>query len=328
MNLAAGGKLHFTRRLVALVATIASLMFIGLASAQDFPTRPVKMILPYAAGGGTDVLARFYTAGLTQRLGQPVIVENRGGGGGLIGIRATLQAPADGYTMLFTTSIVALNPLMYKTAGYKFDDFATVGPAGYYNYLLAVHNSVGAKNVKELVAYAKANPGKLNYASLGQGSPTTILTKRFLHAAGIEAVEIPYPGAGPSIKDLLAGTVQMSFVAAADPYLKMPNVTSVGLADERHIPVAPELNTFIEQGLPTIVGGTWFGVFAPAKTPASIVARTRSALIATGIDIKDKLAATGTWLVPGGAEAFPEFIKRDMALWEADIKRLNIQINE
>jgi tripartite-type tricarboxylate transporter receptor subunit TctC len=317
-----------SRWISALATTMAVAFNIASAAAQDYPTKPVRMILPYAAGGGTDVLARFYTAGLTQRLGQPVIVENRGGGGGLIGIRATLQSPADGYTMLFTTSIVALNPLMYKTAGYKFDDFVTVGPAGYYNYLLAVHNSVGAKNVKELVAYAKANPGKLNYASLGQGSPTTIITKRFLNAAGIDAVEIPYAGAGPSLKDLIAGTVQMSFFAAADPYLKIQNATSVGMADERRIPVATDLPTFIEQGLPTIVGGTWFGVFAPARTPAPIVAKARAALIATGLDIKDKLAATGTWLVPGGAEGFPEFIKRDMALWEADIKRLNIQINE
>ena len=322
-------RLHSLQfRVANLLLVLSAALAAGIAGAQTYPSRPVRLIIPYAAGGGTDILARYYQPGLAQRLGQPIVIENRGGGGGLIGIRAALQAQPDGYTMLFSTSIVALNPLMYKAPGYKFDDFVIVGPAGYYNYLLSVHRSVPAKDLKELIAYAKAHPNKLNYASLGAGSPTTILTKRFLHAAGIEVVEIPYGGAGPSVKDLAAGNVQMSFFGATDPYFKVPNAMAMAVADEHRLAVAPDLPTFAELGYPTIVGGTWFGVFAHNASPPAAVTRFRGALQATSLDIKDKLAETGTLLIPGKPEDFPAYVRKDLALWEADIKRLNIQLDE
>jgi len=304
---------------------MASLLHTGSAVAQEFPTRPISMIVPYAPGGSTDILGRLFAQRLSEILKQPVIVENRGGAGAMIGIRAVLQAPPNGYTVLYTTSIVAINPLIVENAGYKLDDLVTIGSGGQFPYVLLAHKDVPARNVKELVAYAKANPGKLNYASLGQGSPTQLFMSRFMAAAGIDAVEVTYKGAGPASLALAGGQVQLQFTGATTGNLKTPNAVPIAFTDDNRLDLAPNVETFKEAGYPTMLGGTWFALFAPAKTPTAIVEKLRAAMATASLELKDRLAGMGTYLFPGTPAQFPDYIKRDTALWEEDIKRLATQ---
>lgn len=257
------------RLTVALLLALAA----GTAAAQGFPQKTLRLVIPYAPGGSTDILGRLYAAKLQELLGQPVVVENRGGGGTLIGIRSVAQAPADGYTILYTTSAIAINPIIYRNAGYRLEDFAVIAPGGHFPYVLLAHSSVPARNIADLVSYAKANPGKLNYASLGKGSPTQLLSVRLLAAAGIEATEINYSGSGPATKDLMGGSVQIMFIGATAQNFKAGITRPVAVASDSRLPIAPEVGTFREAGYPTMVGGTWFGFFAPGKTPAAIVQR-------------------------------------------------------
>ena len=294
----------------------------GLAVAQEYPSKTITMIVPYPPGGSTDILGRLHAQRLTEMLGKQVIIENRGGAGGLIGIRAVLQAPADGHTLLYTTSIFAVTPLIEPKAGYKLEDFVTLGAGGYFPYVLQASDKVPARNLKELVDYAKANPGKLNYVSLGNGSPTTLFMARFMHEAGIDAVAINYQGAGPGNRDLAAGIVQLNFTGATRANMSLPNTVPLGITDEARLAIAPQVGTFKEAGYPGVVGGTWFGTFANAKIPAIALQRLRAAMAQASIDLKDKLAAGGTFTFNGTPEQFAEYIKKDTALWEVDIKRI------
>jgi tripartite-type tricarboxylate transporter receptor subunit TctC len=316
------------KRVMSTATLAAATLFSAAAQAQAFPAKPIRLIIPYAPGGSTDVLGRLYGARLQELLGQTVLVENKGGGGTLIGIRAAAQAPADGYSMLYTTSAVAINPVMYRNPGYKLDDFAVVGPGGQFPYVLLAHASVPAKNIRELVAYAKANPGKLNYGSLGKGSPTQLLSLRLLGAAGIEAVEIGYAGSGPANKDLMGGNVQLLFIGATAANLKSGLTHPLAVASDQRLSFAPDVGTFKEAGYPSMVGGTWFGFFAPAKTPGPALQRLAKDVEQASRDLRDKLATMGVDSFPGKTEEFPAYIKSDQALWEKDIKRLGLQLDE
>ena len=318
----AGGMLAAT--FLAVVAALDA----PAALAQSYPTKAIHMILPYAPGGSTDVLGRLYAAKLGEQMNQTVIVDNKGGGGTLIGIRAAAQAPADGYNIILTTSAIAINPVMYRKPGYRLEDFAVIGPTGQFPYVLLAHASVPAKNITQLVAYAKANPGKLNYGSLGKGSPTQLLSLRLLGAAGIEAVEIGYAGSGPASKDLMGGNVQLLFIGATAANLKPGLTHPLAVAGEQRLSFAPEVGTFKEAGYPTMVGGTWFGLFAPAKTPAPVLQRLSRELEQASRDLRDKLAGMGVDSFPGKTEEFSAYIKQDQALWEKDIKRLGLQLDD
>ena len=309
-------------------AFLAIALLSGRTLAQDFPIKPINMIVPYAPGGSTDVLGRMFANRMSELLKQQVIVENRGGAGGMIGIRAAANAPADGYTLLYTTSIVAINPVLYKKPGYKFEDFVIIGPAGQLPYVLLAHEAVPFRGVGELVAYAKANPGRLNYASLGKGSPTQLFMARFMAAAGFNAVEITYSGAGPANKDLAGGQVQLQFTGATVSNMSMAHSVSIAITDEQRLSIAPNAPTFKESGFPSMLGGTWFALFAPVKTAAPNVARLRVALVSASRDLKDKLAATGTFLFPGKPEEFAAYVKQDTARWEADIKQLGLALDD
>jgi tripartite-type tricarboxylate transporter receptor subunit TctC len=324
-----GGPGRIRRLLRAAVNVVGmALLGAGGVAAQDYPSKPIRMIVPYAPGGSTDILGRHFAKRLSELLKQQVYVENRGGAGALIGIRAVAQAPADGYTILYTTSIIAINPFIYKTPGYKLDDFVTLGSGGQFPYVLLANEKVPARNLKELVAYARANSGKLNYVSLGKGSPTQLFMARFMAAADISAVEINYPGAAPANQALAGGQVQLQFTGATLSNMQLPHIVPIAITAEERLDIAPNVETFKEAGYPTMLGGTWFALFAPARTPPAIVQKLRTALATAAVDLKDRLAATGTYLFRGRPEEFSAYIKRDTELWEADIKRLNLQMED
>ena len=201
-------------------------------------------------------------------------------------------------------------------------------PGGQFPYVLIAHEGVPFRGVGELVAYAKANPGKLNYASLGKGSPTQLFMARFMAVAGFDAVEITYSGAGPANKDLMGGQVQLQFTGATAANMTLARSVSIGITDEQRLSIAPNVPTFKEAGYPTMLGGTWFALLAPVKTAAPNIARLRVALVSASRDLKDKLAANGTFLFPGKVEEFAAYVKQDTARWETDIKRLGLALDD
>jgi tripartite-type tricarboxylate transporter receptor subunit TctC len=311
------------RRLLAAGALAAALLpRPGLA--QAFPSRPLRMVVPYGAGGSTDVLARLYAQRMGELLGQPVVVENRGGGGTLVGIRAVAGAAADGYTLLFTTSAVAMNVLTDADAGYRYEDFAPVGPTGQFPYVLLVTSSLPVRSLAELVAYGRANPGKLNYSSLGRSTPTALLATRFLAAAGIEAVEVTYSGSAAAMNDVLASVVHLIFIGATAGNMAPDRTRPLAVTAEQRLEVAPEVPTFAENGFPTLLGGTWFGLFAPAATPGPVLTRLSLTTQQATDGLSARLQGMGVLPVPGGIEGFAEYIRRDQALWEADLRRAGL----
>jgi len=309
--------------LACLFAVIAALP--APAVAQDYPTRTVRLIVPFAPGGSTDVLARLYAARLGELVGQSVVIENRGGGASLVGIRAAAQSTPDGYTLLFAGNTLPLSLQMYKDPGYRYEEFVPVAPTGQFPYVLLVHDSIPSKTLAAFVAYAKANPGKLNYIALGRGSGAALLTSRLFATTGVSAVPVAYTGSGPAFKDLLSGLVPVMVAGATQIKNVSQTVNVVATATEQRLPGAPHVPTFRELGYPEMIGGAWYGIFAPVKTPPPVVQRLGREILAASRDLKDRLANIGAEPMTIGPDEFKAYIEKDTARWAADIKRNNIQ---
>ena len=204
----------FRRPLIGLLVLCGALDFTSSAQAQAYPNKPIRVIVPYAPGGSTDILARIFSAKLSAIVAQQAIVENRGGAGTLLGTRMVLREPADGYTLLFTTSAIAVSAATYRAAGYTLKDFKLVGTAGLFNQTLLINKTLPIRTLAELVAYAKANPGKLNFGSLGRGSSSQLLSQRFMSDAQINMLEVPYTGSGPSELALARGDITVLMTGA------------------------------------------------------------------------------------------------------------------
>jgi tripartite-type tricarboxylate transporter receptor subunit TctC len=302
----------------------------GSVLAQDYPSHPLRLIVPYAAGGPTDVRGRVVAAKLKETLGESVVVENRPGAGTIIGTRAVLSAPADGYTLLMQSSSMAIATLTYKTPGYRMEDFKLVAPLGSAPFVLGANKDLPVKNVQELVAYAKANPGKLNNASLGAGGLSQLLVERFKAAAGLNIVDIPYGGSAPALSALEAGSVQlfMDSLSTSVPAARSGAIKVLGVTTDKRLTKTPDIPTFREQGYPTVVGGTWMAYFVSAKTPDPIVQKLRQATTRAvqSPDVKDKIGVLGFEVWSESPQEFEIFVTRDFQLWEADIKRLNLPL--
>ena len=308
--------------LIAGLCAFAGLL--GSAQAQDYPTKTIRLVVPFAAGGSTDVLARIYAARLSEVLGQSVVVENRGGGASLVGIRSVAQSTPDGYTLLFAGNTLPLSLQMYKDPGYRYEEFAPVAPTGQFPYVLLVHDSVPSKTLAAFIAYGKANPGKLNYIALGRGSGAALLTTRLFATTGIQAVPVSYTGSGPALKDVLSGLVPVLMGGATQIKNVTPAINVVATATEERLPGAPNVPTFKELGYPEMLGGAWYGIFAPVKTPAPIVQRLGRDIVASSRDIKDRLNNIGAEPMLFGPDEFKAYIEKDTARWAADIKRNGI----
>jgi tripartite-type tricarboxylate transporter receptor subunit TctC len=299
-------------------------------SAQDYPSKPVHVFVPASPGGASDIAARLLSPKLSEALGQPFVVENRVTSGGIVGTAQLAKAPADGYAIMVTFDTFASNPHLYKELPYDVvKDFAPIMLVVRYPQILVVHPSLGVKTVPEFVAYARKNPGKLNYGSAGPASSSRLAFELFKDAAGIQAAAVNYKGGGPAINDLLAGTVQVMLIQAGGAIGQ--NVRSgklVGLATSgrERSPHFPDLPT-IADFYPGFETTSWVGAIAPAGTPLAVVEKLNATLvkILSEPDVKAKFDAQSAEIVASTPEQFGEFIKSESAKWGKVIRDKNIR---
>jgi tripartite-type tricarboxylate transporter receptor subunit TctC len=298
--------------------------------AQDYPTKPIRMIVPYPPAGGTDIVARTLSEPLAAALGQPIIIDNRGGAAGNIGTDLAAKSAPDGYTILFTLSSHTINPKLYDKLPFDVEkDFIPISLAAYIPQILVANPSVPANNIKELIALAKSQPGKLNYASVGTGSPGHIAGELFKLKTGIDMVHVPYKGGGPAVTDTLGGQVQLLFVSmpAALQYVKAGRLKAIAVTSDKRSAAAPEVPTIAESGVPDYVVNSWYGALVPAKTPPAIVARLQAAFakVLQSPDVKDRLFAQGAEATSSTSAEFERLIHDELKQWEFVIREAKIK---
>jgi tripartite-type tricarboxylate transporter receptor subunit TctC len=317
------------RGLIAAVA-LAAVGFLasGPAPAQEaaYPTRPVTLLVPFPAGGSTDVVARVVAAKLGEILGQQVVVENRGGAGGNIGAAAVARAEPDGYTLLMgTISTHAINPALYPRMPYDpVESFAPVSLLVVVPNVLVVHPSLEAETVQELVALLKAEPGQHNYASSGNGTPLHLSGELFKTMAGVEMTHVPYRGSGPALNDLLGGQVRIMFdnLPSSIGHIRQGALRALAVTTAQRSPAAPDLPTMAEAGLPGYETYTWNALFAPAGTPQPVVDRLAQAAAQAVADpaVKERLADLSAVAVGAGPAELREHVKAELAKWGPIVK--------
>jgi tripartite-type tricarboxylate transporter receptor subunit TctC len=319
------------RALLAALVSALALAVTAPASAQPYPNKPIRIVVTFAAGGGADFVARVVAAKLGDALGQSVVVENRAGAGGGIGAEAVAKSPADGYTLLLGAAgtLTILPNLQEKVPFDSAKDFVPIGLVGSSPFVLALGPAVSANTVAELTAQAKANPGKLNYGSSGNGGAPHLAGELYKSMTGIDIVHVPYKGLAPAITDLLGGQLQILFadVGLVAPHLKAGKLKALAVTGRTHSSVLPELPTMIEAGVPNYQAGTWYGILAPAGTPPAVVARINAELqkLVASPEIKTQFAAQGIEPAGGTPEQFGALIRDDSARWGKLIKGANIK---
>jgi len=312
------------RRMLVAALLIAA----GLAHAQDYPVKPIRMIVPYPPGGGTDVVARIVNEKLSLELGQAIVIDNKGGAGGSVGTEIASKAAPDGYTILLTLSSHTINPKLFPKLGYDVErDFTPISLAASIPQILVANPAVPASNMQELLAWMKANPGKVNYASVGVGSPAHIAGELLKLKSGVQMTHVPYKGGGPAMTDVIGGQVQLAIVSmpAALQFVKAGRVKALAVASAKRSASAPDVPTIAEGGLDVVVE-SWYGVLVPAKTPAPIVARLNAAMVKVLAmpDVKEKLFAQGAEAVSNTPAEFEAIIKEELGKWEYVIREAKI----
>jgi tripartite-type tricarboxylate transporter receptor subunit TctC len=315
----------------ALAAGLAALPRPGRA--QAWPARPIRLIVPFAAGGITDTIARLYAAEMSERLGQQMLVENRGGAAAIIGTEAAARAPRDGYTLLFaTTSPLAANPHMYRNLPYRMADFAPISLVAISPWLIAVKATTGARNVAEFLAYTARRGGELNYAMIGRGSASHIFAEMFMSVTGLRAQDVVYRGDGPGMQALLAGEVQFLSAGLSGPLLehrRAGNLDVIGVASRERSLLVPDIPTFVEQGFPDILATSWFGLAAPAGAPREVITRLHEASVAAMANptLHARIAATGAQPGASTPEEMLATMEADSARWGRQIARLGLRLD-
>jgi len=295
-------------------------------TAQTYPSKPVRLISPYASGGGSDTLARILGQKLYEAWGQPVVVENRPGAAGTLGAETVARATPDGYTLLVTPSaVLTINPHLYAKLRYDtFKDFIPVTMASNSPYLLVVHPKIPASSVKELIAYAKMNPGKMNYSSSGNGSSTHLAGVLFNNMAGVEIVHIPYKGAAPAIVDLLAGNIQMRFssVVPVLPHVRSGRLRGIAISSPKRYGPLPDMPTIAESGLPGYAVESFYAVVAPAHTPRAIVSKINAEVVRNlrSPEVAAHMAADGAEVIGSSPEELAKALRDDYARWAQPVK--------
>ena len=305
----------------------------GIAAAQGvYPAKPVRLVLPYPPGGGTDVIARPLAAKLSETLGQQFVVENRGGAGGNIGMESVARAPADGYTIVMAlTAQLAVNPSLYPKLPYDpVRDFAPITQLGSAPYVMLVHPTLPSRTVKEFIAIAKSRPDELTFASAGNGSGAHLAGELLKSMTGVRLTHVPYKGAGPSLPDLIAGQVQSSFITytSAGPQIRAGRVRAIGVTTLKRSPALPDVPAISE----TVAGydsGVWYGVLAPAGTPRDIVMKLNAEInrALNAPDVKPRLMSEA--MEPSGTtpEALGDHMKAEIAKWARVVKESGAKVD-
>ena len=305
---------------------IAVFLFsIGTAFAQSYPDRPVRLLLTFAAGGQADILARSVAEKMRASFPQPILVEARPGAGGNLAMEATAKAPADGYTLVFGTPAVAINGTLYKKLSYDpVKDLVPLSLAAWGPYIVYVSGALPVNNVAELIAYAKARPGKLNYASVGVGSGTHLAAVLFALAAGAEMTHVPYKGIQQIAPDLVSGEVQLTFNAFGPlaQFVQSGRVKMIATTAARRIPSLPELPTIAESGLPGFEAGGWYGFFATAGTPRPVLEKLNAGIVRalSSPDLSAKIEGMGLVPSPQSLDEAARFIAAEQEKWSRAVK--------
>jgi tripartite-type tricarboxylate transporter receptor subunit TctC len=315
-------------------ATALMLMFaVSGAMAQAYPTKPVRMIVPFPAGGATDIVGRLIAQKLAEGWGQQVIVDNRGGAGGTIGSDVAAKSPPDGYTMLLgTSSTHAVAPSLYSKLPYDpVRDFSPVTLVATATILLAVHPSVPAQNVRELIALAKRQPNALSFASSGNGGISHLIGEQFKSTAGIQMLHVPYKGDTPALVDLVGGQVHLMFGTAVSflPYVSAGRLRALAVTNPKRSPIVPNVPTIAESGLPGFEALQWFGVFVPAGTPRDIVSRLHADIVKSLklSDVRERLVGLGAEVVGNAPDQFAAFQKADSVKWAKIVKESGAKVD-
>ena len=321
-----------TRRLCSLFIILLCSGFAIVTYAQKYPERPIRLIVPFSPGGTSDLVARLLGAKLSDELGQTVIVDNRGGAGSTLGTNIAARATADGYTLLISHIALAINQTLYSKLPYNaLTDLAPISKLGVAPSAVVVNNKLAVKNMKELIALAKKEPGKLNYGSAGVGSSGHLAVALLEHVAGVKFTQVPYKGGGPSVIATIAGEVQLAIpvLATAAAHAKAGRLRMLAVTSAKRSQAVPDVPTAVEAGVPGYVYETWFGLFAPAGTPKPIVSRLNQATVKVlGMkDVRDQLFSQGVEADSSTPAALAKTLRDDTATWAKIIKSAGIPIN-
>lgn len=314
------------------IALIAISVFVySTACAQSFPAKPLRLIVPFPPAGPADLYARELSQGMSSRLGQPVLVENRGGALGIPAIEFVAKAPADGYTLALTAAS-ALVMAPFSRASLPYDprkDFALLTTVAKNPEVLVLNQSVPAKDLREFVAYLKANPGKLNYGSTGSGGVTHLAAEMLRVDAGVDIVHVPYKGAAPVVVDLLGGQVQMAIlgIPVVLPHIKSGKIRALAVTSSQRVAALPDVPTTVESGYPKLLSDYWYGLIGPAAIPAAIQTRLRAAAVMTleSASLQEQFAKASALAFPSTSEEFMAFMLSEQAKWGAIIKAIGFK---
>ncbi len=301
-------------------------------AAQDYPTKPIRLIIPFPAGGSNDVVGRVIAGHLGERLGQQVVVDNRGAGaGGVVGTDAAAKAPHDGYTLLIISIAHAVNPWLYKLPYDPIESFAPISLLASGPNVLAVNPSLPVNSVKELIALAKEKPGDIEYASAGIGSFQHLGAELFKLEAGVDMLHVPFKGGGPAMMNVMGGYTKLLFssLVQTTPLIRAGNLKALGTGGLKRSPVLPEIPTIAEAGVPSYEAINWWGLVAPAGTPEPIIARLHKALqeVQSAPDVQKHFATEGAEVVQTSPAEFAAFLGKDMRKWERVVKESRMMAN-
>jgi tripartite-type tricarboxylate transporter receptor subunit TctC len=313
------------------IILLAGLLTTWMASAQEWPAKPVRFIVPYPPGGGTDVIARIVQPRLSEALGQPVVIENRGGAGGALGTEVVAKSAPDGYTFLLTLSSHTINPLLYKLSFDIERDFAPVTLVVSVPQLIAAYPGAQLTSMSDVVSMARAQPGKLAFASVGNGTPSHIAGELLKLRTNIDITHVPYKGGGPAVADTLGGQVPLIMVTmpAAISHVRAGKLVPLAVTTARRNPGAPEIPTVAEAlKIPDYEVDSWYAIFAPAKTPTPIVSRMQKAVarVIDLPDVKQKLLEQGGDTVGSTPEVLDKVVKSELVRWADLIRKANIHV--
>ncbi len=300
------------------------------ASAQQYPAKPLRLIVPFAPGGGSDVIGRFMAQRLGTALGQPVIVENRAGAGGVIGVEVGVKSAPDGYTLTLIPSSYTVYPSLYKL---KFDPIADIAPIIQFSdgpLLVVVRPSLPVTTIRELIALAKSHPGKLNFASPGHGTTLQLATELFASMAGVKLNHVPYKGTGPALTDTIAGQTDLYFagIAAALPHVKSGRLRAVAVTTAQRVPAAPDVPTIAESGVPEYEVVVWYGLAGPKGIPHAIVDRINgeAAKVLKSPEVGEQLQSDGLSPAGGTPEQFLARIKKEIEVWRKVVNDAGVKV--